>query len=88
MHTSIFQHVCGNCCRTRYSHAPDPIVVGEPYSITRRFRLLLDRPIQNLTEKFWGYKQTGPAVSWCSFEGVFFTSSPKIGDSNMTSPFH
>ena len=45
-----------------YSHAPDPIVVGEPYSITRRFRLLLDRPIQNLTENFWGYKQTGPAA--------------------------
>eukprot|EP00438_Fugacium_kawagutii_P004118 Skav212870 [mRNA] locus=scaffold151:64745:65224:- [translate_table: standard] len=50
-----------------YSHEPDPIVLGQPYTITRRFRSLLDRPIQNLTEKFQGYRRTGPTVWSPSF---------------------
>eukprot|EP00930_Biecheleria_cincta_P091187 TRINITY_DN80686_c0_g1_i1.p1 TRINITY_DN80686_c0_g1~~TRINITY_DN80686_c0_g1_i1.p1 ORF type:complete len:177 (+),score=22.57 TRINITY_DN80686_c0_g1_i1:25-531(+) len=36
-----------------YRHEPDPIVIGQPYKITRRFRSLLNFSIGNLTEKFW-----------------------------------
>ena len=35
----------------QYAHEPDPIVLGEPYNISRRFRSLLKRPIYNLTER-------------------------------------
>eukprot|EP00933_Yihiella_yeosuensis_P028894 TRINITY_DN22666_c5_g1_i1.p1 TRINITY_DN22666_c5_g1~~TRINITY_DN22666_c5_g1_i1.p1 ORF type:complete len:200 (+),score=16.42 TRINITY_DN22666_c5_g1_i1:60-602(+) len=41
-----------------YSHKPDPIVLGQPYSITRRFKNLLGRQIHELNETVEGYNQT------------------------------
>ncbi|CAE7023110.1 unnamed protein product [Symbiodinium natans] len=54
-----------------YHHEPDPIVLGQPYSITRRFRSLLDRPIRNLTEKFQAYNRSGEAWSPTFAAGPF-----------------
>ena len=56
-----------------YKHEPDPIVLGQPYTITRRFRSLLDRPIRNLTEKFQSYNQTASATWSPSFAGGPFS---------------
>ncbi|CAE7474823.1 unnamed protein product [Symbiodinium pilosum] len=56
-----------------YTHEPDPIVLGEPYVITRRFRSLLDRPIQNLTETFQSYNRTAPATWTPTFAGGPFS---------------
>mmetsp|Transcript_40065 Transcript_40065/g.74695 ORF Transcript_40065/g.74695 Transcript_40065/m.74695 type:complete len:167 (+) Transcript_40065:78-578(+) len=53
-----------------YAHEPDPIVLGQPYSIVRRFRSLLDRPIQNLTEKFQGYVKVPGLAEWSESFGA------------------
>ncbi|CAJ1423004.1 unnamed protein product [Effrenium voratum] len=52
-----------------YSHEPDPIVLGEAYTITRHFRTLL--PIQNLTEQFWSYERNGTEWSFVFGNGPF-----------------
>eukprot|EP00931_Biecheleriopsis_adriatica_P092986 TRINITY_DN66736_c0_g1_i1.p1 TRINITY_DN66736_c0_g1~~TRINITY_DN66736_c0_g1_i1.p1 ORF type:complete len:168 (+),score=23.90 TRINITY_DN66736_c0_g1_i1:96-599(+) len=51
-----------------YGHSPDPIIIGKPYNITRRFRSRLDRPIHDLTERFWGTNRTAPEVWGPTFE--------------------
>mmetsp|Transcript_20245 Transcript_20245/g.38281 ORF Transcript_20245/g.38281 Transcript_20245/m.38281 type:complete len:171 (-) Transcript_20245:97-609(-) len=56
-----------------YRHEPDPIVLGQPYNITRRFRSLLEKPIRNLTERFWGSNRTAPSVWTPSFSNGPFS---------------
>lgn len=54
-------------------HEPDPILIGQPYNITRRFKSLLDVPIQNLTEAF----STTQRTSTGAWEPAF--SRPPFG---------
>merc|ERR1711879_491701 len=54
-----------------YSHQPDPIIIGQPFVITRRFRSLMDKPIMNLTEKFQSYTRTGSTWNQTFRNGPF-----------------
>uniref|UniRef100_A0A7S1WH96 Transmembrane 9 superfamily member n=1 Tax=Alexandrium catenella TaxID=2925 RepID=A0A7S1WH96_ALECA len=51
-----------------YSHTPDPIQVGQPYVIRRKFRSLLDKPIGNFSEEFWSYNRSAEdSEQWSSY---------------------
>mmetsp|Transcript_50412 Transcript_50412/g.155901 ORF Transcript_50412/g.155901 Transcript_50412/m.155901 type:complete len:183 (+) Transcript_50412:47-595(+) len=51
-----------------YSHTPDPIQVGQSYSILRTFRSLLGEPIRSLTEEFWSFNRSAvDSTRWSSY---------------------
>merc|ERR1712039_518049 len=39
-------------------HHPDPIIIGQPYTIFRRFRSLLPADMYSLKEEFWGFNRS------------------------------